>query len=330
MSVLVNGASGTGKEHVAQLIHRESKRAGKPFVAVDCGAIPRELAASEFFARQGAFTGPFRQNGRFRGDGRHAVSRRSREPHLKRRCSCCAPSGAAHPSRGQPEIPVDIRLVAATNEDLEAAIARDVPRRPLPPHQLFTLRMPLPAADARGYTALRRFLPSTRPTANWTSGSSGSTRRLRRPLAAYDWPGNLRQLRNTVLSATLLAAGEYVTCRDLPEEITRRSGGTPGARRFRCATARRRRSRYAVPSRRPAATSRRRRNCSASTARRSTTNCTFTASNSACSSRTLRVWNYSTLRTPVPHFSTCSPIFGTLYFALKYSGFCFLPAWHSA
>lgn len=49
MSVLVNGASGTGKEHVAQLIHRQSKRAGKPFVAVDCGAIPRDLAASEFF-----------------------------------------------------------------------------------------------------------------------------------------------------------------------------------------------------------------------------------------------------------------------------------------
>ena len=58
MSVLVNGASGTGKEHVAQLIHRESKRAGKPFVAVDCGAIPRDLAASEFFGHvKGAFTG---------------------------------------------------------------------------------------------------------------------------------------------------------------------------------------------------------------------------------------------------------------------------------
>ena len=58
MSVLVNGASGTGKEHVAQLIHRGSKRAGKPFVAVDCGAIPRELAASEFFGHvKGSFTG---------------------------------------------------------------------------------------------------------------------------------------------------------------------------------------------------------------------------------------------------------------------------------
>ena len=58
MSVLVNGASGTGKEHVAQLIHRGSRRAGKPFVAVDCGAIPRELAASEFFGHvKGSFTG---------------------------------------------------------------------------------------------------------------------------------------------------------------------------------------------------------------------------------------------------------------------------------
>ena len=58
MSVLVTGASGTGKEHVAQLIHREGGRAGKPFVAVDCGAIPRELAASEFFGHvKGSFTG---------------------------------------------------------------------------------------------------------------------------------------------------------------------------------------------------------------------------------------------------------------------------------
>ena len=76
MSVLVNGASGTGKEHVAQLIHRQSKRAGKPFVAVDCGAIPRDLAASEFFAARAFWT-------------------RWGTLPMKPRCNCCGPCRSA-------------------------------------------------------------------------------------------------------------------------------------------------------------------------------------------------------------------------------------------
>lgn len=98
MSVLVNGASGTGKEHVAQLIHRQSKRAGKPFVAVDCGAIPRDLAASEFFGHvKGSFTGAV-------GD-KTAPSKRPAAARsfwtrwgtlpMKPRCNCCGPCRSA-------------------------------------------------------------------------------------------------------------------------------------------------------------------------------------------------------------------------------------------
>ena len=175
MSVLVNGESGTGKEHVAQLIHRESKRAGKPFVAVDCGAVPRELAASEFF-------------GHVKGSNR--------------------------------EIPVDIRLVAATNEDLEAAIARGTFRADLY-HRInsFTLRMPC-LRQMREDIPLYADFFLDQANRELDKRIVGFDPAAAAALAAYDWPGNLRQLRNTVLSATLLAAGEYITCRDLPGEIT--------------------------------------------------------------------------------------------------------------
>lgn len=148
MSVLVNGASGTGKEHVAQLIHRSSKRAGKPFVAVDCGAIPRELAASEFFGHvKGSFTGALTDKvgafeaanggtlfldevGNLTYETQVQLLRALQERRIRR-------VGSTR------EIPVDIRLVTATNENLEAAIARGSFRADLF-HRIneFTLRMP--------------------------------------------------------------------------------------------------------------------------------------------------------------------------------------------
>ncbi len=127
------------------------------------------------------------------------------------------------------EIPVDIRLVAATNEDLEAAIVRGTFRADLY-HRInsFTLRMPClrqMREDIPLYTDF--FLDQAnreldKRIVGFDSASAAA-------LAAYDWPGNLRQLRNAVLSATLLAAGEYITCRDLPGEITDGPAAEPAA-----------------------------------------------------------------------------------------------------
>ena len=148
MSVLVNGESGTGKEHVAQLIHRESKRAGKPFVAVDCGAVPRELAASEFFGHvKGSFTGALAdKTGAFEAaDGGtlflDEVGNLTYETQVQ--LLRALQERRIRPVGSNREIPVDIRLVAATNEDLEAAIARGTFRADLY-HRInsFTLRMP--------------------------------------------------------------------------------------------------------------------------------------------------------------------------------------------
>ena len=230
MSVLVNGASGTGKEHVAQLIHRGSRRAGKPFVAVDCGAIPRELAASEFFGHvKGSFTGALADKagafeaanggtlfldevGNLTYETQVQLLRALQERRIRR-------VGSTR------EIPVDIRLVAATNENLEAAIARGTFRADLY-HRIneFTLRVP----ELRQMSGdIPLFADFFLDQANRELGKRivGFDAAALAALTRYDWPGNLRQLKNTVKSATLLAAGDYVTCRELPAEVTAPSTG---------------------------------------------------------------------------------------------------------
>ena len=225
MSVLVNGESGTGKEHVAQLIHRESKRAGKPFVAVDCGAVPRELAASEFFGHvKGSFTGALAdKTGAFEAaDGGtlflDEVGNLTYETQVQ--LLRALQERRIRPVGSNREIPVDIRLVAATNEDLEAAIARGTFRADLY-HRInsFTLRMPC-LRQMRGDIPLFADFFLDQANRELDKRIVGFDAAAAAALAAYDWPGNLRQLKNAVMSATLLAAGEYITCRDLPAEVT--------------------------------------------------------------------------------------------------------------
>ncbi|MDE6445526.1 MAG: sigma-54 dependent transcriptional regulator [Alistipes sp.] len=226
MSVLINGASGTGKEHIARLIHRTSRRADRPFVAVDCGAIPRELAASEFFGHvKGSFTGALGDKtgafeaanggtlfldevGNLTYETQVQLLRALQERRIR-------PVGTTR------EIPVDIRLVAATNEDLEAAIAQGTFRADLY-HRIneFTLRMPALRQMAEDIRLFAEFFldEANRLLEKEIVGFDEEAMAL---LVRYDWPGNLRQLKNTVMSATLLAAGEYIAVRDLPEEIVR-------------------------------------------------------------------------------------------------------------
>lgn len=224
MSVLIHGASGTGKEHVAQLIHRGSKRAANPFIALDCGAIPRELAASELFGHvKGSFTGALTDKtgafeaanggtlfldevGNLNYETQIQLLRALQEHRIK-------------PVGSNREIAVDIRVVAATNENLEAAIGRGAFRADLF-HRLnqFTLRMPA-LREMRGDIPLYAdfFLDqANRELGKRVVGFDDDAAAL---LARCDWPGNLRQLKNTVMYATLLAEGEFITRRELPAEI---------------------------------------------------------------------------------------------------------------
>lgn len=234
MSVLVNGASGTGKEHVAQLIHRGSKRAGKPFVAVDCGAIPRDLAASEFFGHvKGAFTGALAdKTGAFEAaDGGtlflDEVGNLSYETQVQ--LLRALQERRIRPVGSNREIPVDIRLVAATNEDLEAAIARGSFRADLY-HRInsFTLRMPC-LKQMRSDIPLFADFFLDQANRELDKRIVGFDAAAAAALVACDWPGNLRQLKNAVMSATLLAAGEYVTICDLPAEVTAGPAEEPAA-----------------------------------------------------------------------------------------------------
>ena len=234
MSVLVNGASGTGKEHVAQLIHRGSKRAGKPFVAVDCGAIPRDLAASEFFGHvKGAFTGALAdKTGAFEAaDGGtlflDEVGNLSYETQVQ--LLRALQERRIRPVGSNREIPVDIRLVTATNEDLEAAIARGSFRADLY-HRInsFTLRMPC-LRQMRSDIPLFADFFLDQANRELDKRIVGFDAAAAAALVACDWPGNLRQLKNAVMSATLLAAGEYVTICDLPAEVTAGPAEEPAA-----------------------------------------------------------------------------------------------------
>lgn len=227
MSVLINGASGTGKEHVAQLIHRGSKRAGKPFIALDCGAIPRELAASELFGHvKGSFTGALTDKtgafeaanggtlfldevGNLNYETQIQLLRALQERRIK-------------PVGSNREVSIDIRVVAATNENLESAIEKGGFRVDLY-HRLneFTLRMPELRQMGEDIPLYADFFLDQanreldRQVVGFDSGAAAA-------LAGYDWPGNLRQLKNTVMYATLLAEGEWITLRELPAEITER------------------------------------------------------------------------------------------------------------
>lgn len=226
MSVLVNGASGTGKEHIARMIHEGSKRRGKPFVAIDCGAIPRDLAASEFFGHvKGSFTGAQTdKRGAFEaanggtlfldeiGNLSYEVQVQLLRALQERRI---------RPVGGTEEVEVDIRLVSATNENLEAAIAEKNFREDFF-HRIneFTLRMPDLREQREDIMLYADFFldQANRELERSVVGfDAGAVERM----MAYDWPGNLRQLKNAVRCATLLASSDYITCRELPAEVTR-------------------------------------------------------------------------------------------------------------
>ena len=216
MSVLILGASGTGKEYVARRIHEQSQRAGKPFVALDCGAIPRDVAASEFFGhKKGAFTGADAdKRGAFEAANGGTlfldeVGNLSYEVQvqllraLQERRVC--PLGSTE------ERPIDIRLVAATNENLEQAVAEGRFREDLY-HRLSKFTIYMPQLSERG-TDLYLFADLFVRLANeeLSRHVEGFDARAAEKLASYSWPGNLRELNNVVKRAVLMARGAFIT-----------------------------------------------------------------------------------------------------------------------
>ena len=224
MSVLVTGASGTGKEYVARRIHAESGRSKAPFVAVDCGAIPKDLAASEFFGHvKGSFTGAIdHKTGAFvAADGgtifldeignlSYAVQVQLLRALQERK---------VRPIGSNQEIPINVRLISATNENLRTAIDKGEFREDLY-HRINEFSIRIPGLKERPEDLLlfaNHFLDLA--NSELRKEIVGFDRETIQLFQSYAWPGNLRQMKNVVKYATLLASGRYITRQELPEEL---------------------------------------------------------------------------------------------------------------
>lgn len=224
MSVLIIGDSGTGKEYIAQSIHLLSKRADKPFIAVDCGAIPKELASSEFFGHiKGSFTGAVTdKTGHFEaanggtlfldevGNLSYEVQVQLLRALQERKIK---PVGSNH------EIQVDIRVIAATNEDLTEAVKRGDFREDLY-HRLNEFCIKAPRLSERKQDIMifaNHFLAlANDDLAKEVEGFDQDVTDL---FKSYDWPGNLREMKNIIKRSVLLAKSNMINIDVLPHEM---------------------------------------------------------------------------------------------------------------
>ena len=224
MSVLINGSSGTGKEYVAHRIHQLSKRNNKPFIAVDCGSIPKELAASEFFGHvKGSFTGALTdKTGAFVAANGGTIfldeiGNLSYEVQIQ--LLRALQDRKIRPVGSTQEISVDIRLISATNENLEQAIEKGTFREDLY-HRIneFTLRMPDLKERKEDILLFANFFLD-QANKELDKHLIGFDTKASQALMNYHWPGNLRQMKNIVKRATLLAQGSFITLAELGTEL---------------------------------------------------------------------------------------------------------------
>ena len=216
LAVLIRGASGTGKEYVARQIHALSGRADAPFIAVDCGVLPKELAASELFGYvKGTFTGATENKTGMFAAANHGTLFLDEVGNLnaevQRALLRALQEKRYRPVGGKEEIQTDIRLVAATNENLEKAIAEGRFREDLF-HRLneFPLHVPLLAECIEDIIPLAEFMLDA-ANQEFSRKVKGFDREVQKRLKSYSWPGNIRELRMVVRRATLLAKDDWIT-----------------------------------------------------------------------------------------------------------------------
>ena len=224
MSVIIQGESGTGKEFAARTLHQQSKRAGKPFVAIDCGALSKDLAASELFGHiKGAFTGALNdKKGQFEAANGGTlfldeVGNLSYEVQIK--LLRALQERVIQPLGSTKQIAVDVRIITATNDDLLNSISGGEFREDLY-HRLNEFKIQLPPLRNRG-SDLELFINhfvqlSNRDLNRNVKSISAEAKSL---LLNYDWPGNLRELSNVIKRMVLLTPGEVAQVNSLPDEM---------------------------------------------------------------------------------------------------------------
>ncbi len=224
-TVLVQGESGTGKELLANLIHFNSGRGDKPYIKINCGAIPEALLESELFGHEkGAFTDArTMRRGRFEeADGGTLFLDEIGEmsPQAQVRLLRVLQDGEFTRIGGNDVVKVDVRVIAATNIDLEQAIEAGKFRRDLYyrlaafPITLAPLRERAEDIHPLVFHFLERFKEKTGRFVN------GISKEALRALVSYDWPGNVRELENAIERAVIIASGRQIELDDLPEPIS--------------------------------------------------------------------------------------------------------------
>jgi two-component system nitrogen regulation response regulator GlnG len=232
ISVLITGETGSGKEVVAQVLHQHSPRAKGPFVAINTAAIPAELLESELFGHEkGSFTGAHsRRVGRFEeaAGGTLFLDEIGDMPlALQTRLLRVLAEGDYYRVGGRDLLQADVRVIAATHQDLEKRVREGDFREDLY-HRLNVIRIPLPPLRERTEDIeilARRFLQQVAIELGLEE------KRLRpetiRVLEAYDWPGNVRQLLNLCRQLCVMAPGDQIFPEDLPAEMFGRRAGGP-------------------------------------------------------------------------------------------------------
>lgn len=224
ISVLITGESGTGKEVVAKNIHLQSLRNQEPFVAVDCGAIPKEIASSEFFGhKKGSFTGAINDKiGHFEAANGGTlfldeVGNLSYENQIQ--LLRALQERKVKPIGSSKEINVDIRLVTATNEDLLKAVEKGDFREDLY-HRLneFSIKVPN-LKDRQDDLILYADFFLNKANQQLNKSVVGFSKEVLSIFQNYHWPGNLRELSNVVKRATLLTPTQVIEQNALPSEL---------------------------------------------------------------------------------------------------------------
>jgi len=225
ITVLINGESGTGKELVAKALHRHSPRSGKPFVALNMAAIPKDLMESELFGHEkGAFTGAVqRRIGRFeQADGGTLFLDEIGDmpATLQTRLLRVLADGEFYPVGSYAPKNVVVRIIAATHQDLESLVRKKRFRADLF-HRLNVIRIHIPALRERRQDIpllLRHFLQQAAKELEMEVKTLKSE--AEEFLSALDWEGNVRQLENTCRWLTVMASGREIHVHDLPPELS--------------------------------------------------------------------------------------------------------------
>ena len=224
MSVIIQGESGTGKEFAARTLHLQSKRKNKPFIAIDCGALSKDLAASELFGHvKGAFTGAVAdKKGSFEAANGGTIfldeiGNLSYEVQVK--LLRALQERIIQPLGSNKQIPVDVRVITATNDDLANSMKNGEFREDLY-HRLNEFKIQLPPLRERGID-LELFIDLFVKLSNEELDRNVEEidKETKLLLLKYDWPGNLRELKNVIKRMVLLTAGTVATADSLPDEM---------------------------------------------------------------------------------------------------------------